>query len=506
MSRTLDANIYPSDKSYQTLQSSKLPEPFQILPSTCTDLRSTVLHQIHHLVQKQKTRCLTTQEEDALDDGFMLCDLRTVQRKLKAWHLMFPRIKPFFALKCNPDPMVAGVLGLDRNSGFDCASIAEIKLALKVTDNDCRRAVYANPQRAISDLDQSLFLGIGALTFDGKEELTKVHDAYKRLVRNFRKDQDILDNEESTLQEPLPPQMILRLVVPDRHSSVPLGEKFGAPPDRVEDLVEYALELGLDVIGCSFHCGSGCHDPDAYYSAIKIAKEAIDAINSVIDRKNHTDGGNRSECTVLDIGGGYPGLDGSGGDDHRFSATENKFDCGVINPHADDYEDETAYKIAKVVSPLVDELFGNDTPIQIISEPGRYFVEAAFAFCARIYSVKVEEIDGMERRTYFIAQGVQGLFKDVLLCNETFIPIPLIVEEDELEQGVITVKNTDSSEHFLSTVHGPSGNFDVVARDCMLPKLKVGDFLIFDRMGAYTLSIGKRDSSLPIRYVLGGHR
>jgi ornithine decarboxylase len=505
MSRTLDATIYPSDLSYQTLQRSKLPEPFQNLPNTCNDLRSTVLHQIHDLIQQQKTRCLIPQEEDALDDGFMLCDLKTVQRKLKAWHLMFPRIKPFFALKCNPDPMVAGVLGLDPNSGFDCASIAEIKLALKVTDNNSRRAVYANPQRAISDLDQSLSLGIGALTFDGREELTKIKDAYERLLHNIREEKENLDNEQSDEDEPLPPQMILRLVVPDGHSSVPLGEKFGAPPDRVEPLVEYALDLGLDVIGCSFHCGSGCHDPDAYGSAIKIAKDAIDVINSIIHKKNEADGGNRSECTVLDIGGGYPGLDGAGGDDNRFSAIPTDFDRGVINPNADTDGDETAYKIAKVVSPLVDELFDNDSPIQIISEPGRYFVEASFAFCARIYSVKVEEVDGIERRTYFIAQGVQGLFKDVLLCNETFTPIPLVVDEDELEQGIITVKNTEDCEHVLSTVHGPSGTFDVVAKDCKLPRLKVGDFLIFDRMGAYTLSIGKRDSSLPIRYVVGGH-
>lgn len=504
MSRTLDATIYPTDQSYQTLQSSKLPEPFQILPNTCTDLRSTVLHQIHDLIQQQKTRPLTSQEEDALDDGFMLCDLKTVQRKLKAWHLMFPRIKPFFALKCNPDPMVAGVLGLDPNSGFDCASIAEIKLALKVTGNNARRTVYANPQRSISDLDQSLSLGVEALTYDGKEELSKVQDAYHRLLQQIREEKEHLDNDDSQLQEPLPPQMILRLVVPDGHSSVPLGEKFGAPPDRVEDLVEYALELGLDVIGCSFHCGSGCHDPDAYGSAIKIAKEAIDVVNSVIQRKNQADGGNRGECTILDIGGGYPGLDGFGGDDHRFSAIQNDFDRGVINADADTDEDETAYKIAKVVSPLVDELFDTDSRIQIISEPGRYFVEASFAFCARIYSVKVEEMNGIERRTYFIAQGVQGLFKDVLLCNETFTPIPLIVDEDELEQGIITVKKTEDADHVPSTVHGPSGNFDVVARECMLPKLKVGDFLIFDRMGAYTLSIGKRDSSLPIRYVVGG--
>eukprot|EP00957_Ditylum_brightwellii_P171481 13054269-Ditylum_brightwellii.AAC.3 len=45
--------------------------------------------------------------EDALDDGFILCDLSVIQSKLKAWRYMFPRITPYFALKCNPDEMVA---------------------------------------------------------------------------------------------------------------------------------------------------------------------------------------------------------------------------------------------------------------------------------------------------------------------------------------------------------------------------------------------------------------
>ena len=95
--------------------------------------------------------------------------------------------------------------------------------------------------------------------------------------------------------------------------------------------------------------------------------------------------------------------------------------------------------------------------------------------------------------------------EEEVIPDPVTVTVPLVVDEDELEQGIITVKNTEDCEHVLSTVHGPSGTFDVVAKDCKLPRLKVGDFLIFDRMGAYTLSIGKRDSSLPIRYVVGGH-
>ena len=152
----------------------------------------------------------------------------------------------------------------------------------------------------------------------------------------------------------------------------------------------------------------------------------------------------------------------------------------------------------------MEELFPKDSsPIHIISEPGRYFVEAAFVYCARIYSAKVENETGF--RTYYISQGVQGLFKDVLLCDEIFIPIPLMVEEGDDSGAISMVNERSNGTLYESTIFGPSGeSFDVVCKSCQLPEMKIGDWLIFDRMGAYTLSIAARDSSLPVRYILGG--
>eukprot|EP01083_Nonionella_stella_P210739 762623_1 len=510
MARTIDASILPlgdcSTKSSDQL-SKHLPKPFQIIPNECQNIPETVLDQIKNLIQKQELlQTLTPQEEDAIDDGFILCDLKTIQRKLVAWRRLFPRIKPFFALKCNPDIMVAHTLGLDPSCGFDCASIAEIKLALSSTGNERTRCIYANPQRARDDLDQALNLNIGALTFDGVEELRKVKDAYNRRIETWSQSSEV-END----QRPPPPQMVIRLLVPDGHSSVPLGEKFGVAPDRVERLTQEALNLGLEVIGVSFHCGSGCHDPQAYGEAIMIASQAIDDVNGAIRKWNESAqvSSRMPECTLLDIGGGYPGLCGAGGDSSRFSSVKSSFDKAesVGSSHENNeidmggiQSDNTAHAIAKVVTPLVDELFCPDgSPIQIISEPGRYFVESAFIYCARIYSAKVDDDDG--KRHYFIAQGVQGLFKDVLLCDETFTPIPLKVTESNA-----TAENISNSALLQSAVHGPSGeNFDIVSsKDCMLPALNVGDWLIFDRMGAYTLSIAARNSSLPVRYVLGG--
>lgn len=48
----------------------------------------------------------------------------------------------------------------------------------------------------------------------------------------------------------------------------PLSKKFGASLHTCRGLLEQAKELGLDVIGVSFHVGSGCIDPEAFSLAI----------------------------------------------------------------------------------------------------------------------------------------------------------------------------------------------------------------------------------------------
>jgi len=129
---------------------------------------------------------------------------------------------------------------------------------------------------------------------------------------------------------------------------------------------------------------------------------------------------------------------------------------------------------------------------------GRYFVEGAFALCSRIYRVDHE---GVDKRHYFIAQGVQGVFKDCLLCSEIFVPIPLSL--DDCSTDDYHNNSSEKDKLIQSTVHGPSGeDYDIICRDYPLPLLNIGDWLIFDRLGAYTLSIAARNGRPPVRYVI----
>ena len=60
----------------------------------------------------------------------------------------------------------------------------------------------------------------------------------------------------------------------------------------------------------------------------------------------------------------------------------------------------------------------------------------------------------------------------------------------KLESSGGNSTDEDEDRHlYASTVFGPTcDSIDVVARSVLLPKLKVGDFLYFQNMGAYTMA------------------
>jgi hypothetical protein len=65
------------------------------------------------------------------------------------------------------------------------------------------------------------------------------------------------------------------------------------------------------------------------------------------------------------------------------------------------------------------------------------------------------------------------------------------------EDGFMTLQASEHSEDnksqnvdlYASTVFGPTcDSIDVIARSVLLPKLKVGDWMYFNNMGAYTMA------------------
>ncbi|CAL5332078.1 unnamed protein product [Camellia sinensis] len=205
-----------------------------------------------------------------LKEPFYVLDLGVVASLMDQWTRTLPTVRPFYAVKCNPNPAFLGVLAA-LGSSFDCASRAEIEtvLSLGVSPD---RIVYANPCKAESHIKYAASVGVNLTTFDSKEEIVK--------IRKYHPNCDLL----------------IRVKSPDDGGArCPLGPKYGALPEEIAPLLQAAQTAGLTVSGISFHIGSGATESGAYKAAIAAAKGVFDVASQL----------GMPEMHVLNIGGGF---------------------------------------------------------------------------------------------------------------------------------------------------------------------------------------------------------
>ncbi|KAH9981904.1 ornithine decarboxylase [Russula compacta] len=379
------------------------------------------------------------------EKAYFVADLSYVYNQYQRWKHRLPEIEPFYAVKCNPDPYVLRLMAA-LGTGFDCASNGEIAQVLPL-NVDPARIIYANPCKAVSFIKNAARLGVDTMTFDNVDELYKVARAYSTA------------------------KLVIRILTDDSKSLCRLGLKFGAPLVTVPGLLTKAKDLGLDVIGVSFHVGSGCYDPSAFSDAVRCARAAFDMGLAA--------GYNFS---LLDVGGGF--------EDATFDAT------------------------ADVLRDAIDFHFPDRTGLRIIAEPGRYFVSRAFRLAVNIIARRAplsgeetteikDESNDQPSVMYYINDGVYGAFNCILFDHQEVHPYVLSMN------GSFHFPGTESLQ--LSSIWGPTcDSIDCVCGVTKLPEgLRVGDWLAFDNMGAYTLCAASQFNGFAVSRVTytsgGGH-
>ncbi|NBV43087.1 type III PLP-dependent enzyme, partial [bacterium] len=61
------------------------------------------------------------------ESAFYVMDAGEVLRLWDVWTAAMPRVHPFYAVKCNPDKALLGLLA-SLGAGFDVASLAELEV------------------------------------------------------------------------------------------------------------------------------------------------------------------------------------------------------------------------------------------------------------------------------------------------------------------------------------------------------------------------------------------
>ncbi|KAL8764366.1 MAG: hypothetical protein Q9184_000071 [Pyrenodesmia sp. 2 TL-2023] len=204
------------------------------------------------------------------EDAFFVADMGEVYRQHLRWKMNLKRVKPHYAVKCNPDTEVLRLLAA-LGTGFDCASKAEIEqvLALGV---DPARIIYAQPCKTKSYVRYAAEHGVKQMTFDNADELYKIKAHFPDA------------------------ELFLRILTDDSSSLCRLSLKFGASLDCTKELLQLAKDLDLHVTGVSFHVGSGASDPQAFAKAVQDSRAVFDQAADV-----------GFDLKTLDVGGGFSG-------------------------------------------------------------------------------------------------------------------------------------------------------------------------------------------------------
>lgn len=356
-------------------------------------------------------------------------------------------------------------------AGFDCASKNEIQQVLDIGVSP-DRIIFANPCKQASNIKYAYKKGVDYMTFDNEYELYKIKECHPNA------------------------KIVLRMITNDKNAVCQFSMKFGADIPTAYKLIKIAVELDLELVGVSFHCGSGQMDPLSFSESISNARHLFDYA-----RENHS-----CKMHLLDIGGGYPG-------DSKELELFNSI-SGEINKSLEEHFSEAYF----------DQINGtNEKKLKIIAEPGRYYACSAFTLCVNVIAKRVMEqsedqeradkkaiaekdsqvlniqemgselelmtdvIDTGKSMMYYINDGAYASFNCLFYDHSVVEPILL---GDKCRSG---------KKLFKSSIWGPTcDGLDLINPECHIPELEIGEFLAYKDMGAYTLSGAVAFNGIPL--------
>jgi ornithine decarboxylase len=347
------------------------------------------------------------------NDHFYVVDVNQIIKQYNLWKRELPFIRPYYAIKSNPDPIIIKIL-TSLGCGADCASKTEIVNALDYLQPS--DVIYANPCKEITHIQFARSHDVDLLTFDSEMELHKIKINHPKA------------------------KLILRIKVDDSSSRCKFGVKFGCEEDNIHAILNLVKVLELNLVGVSFHVGSGCSSTGSFTKAISDARKVF----------NLSSEKNNKKLTILDIGGGFPGFD-----------TE----CGITFPD-----------IAKEIRDSFEKNFGDiKDEIQVIAEPGRFFCTKSHTLVFKNIGIKNKN-DKENKKVkfqYTINEGIYGSFSAVMFDYAKPIIKPFNERNEE--------------ELYQSTVFGPTcDSLDKITEEAMLPEMAVGDWCFVENFGAYT--------------------
>ena len=123
------------------------------------------------------------------NSAFYIVNVKKIVEQYEKWVEHLPRVKPFYAVKCNPNPVITKILS-KFDIGYDCASKNEISQVIN-QGVDPKNIIYANPCKASDQIRFARSEDVDLMTFDDVHELYKIklYHPHARLVLRIKTDE-----------------------------------------------------------------------------------------------------------------------------------------------------------------------------------------------------------------------------------------------------------------------------------------------------------------------------
>lgn len=345
----------------------------------------------------------TILEEHNQNSSFYIVDLGEIVRRYRQWVRLLPTVKPYYAVKCNPNAVICKLMSL-MGSGFDVASKNEITIVK--SDAKYGDVIYAHPYKDCASLQYARAADIDLSVFDSIYELDKI-----KVFHPFCK-------------------LLLRIKVDDAKSACRFSTKFGAETSdlsKIDTIVRYAQTSNLNIVGVSFHVGSDCSEPTQYYEAIKLAR----AVFTIGEKYGFN-------MSMLDLGGGFPGKKG----ESYLRLFENI--CDNINR-------------------AVSEFFTDVKNLKVMAEPGRYFVQTSHTLVVNVIgkNMRTNQETGTQEFMYYMNDGVYGSFNCIMFDHQHPEILPYNERHEEKKyHSTIFGRTCDSIDVIANDIQLPQLEID----------------------------------------------
>ena len=230
-------------------------------------------------------------------------------------------------------------------------------------------------------------------------------------------------------------RVFVRLVTALGGALLEMSSKYGCRPEEASKLLAHVAQAGAQPC-LTFHVGSQCLSPFSYAQAIEIAQRTI-TLSGV-------------EIAALDIGGGFPTAY-----------------AGQEPPPYHWYFD--------MIKEALNNLGRPD--LKVMCEPGRALVAQGISLVTQVVMRRGDRL--------YLNDGIYGSFDEqrFISFDEDYPPSGITLDA----KGKAKIL---SGEKRPFRAYGPTcDSADVLPRPVMLPDtIATGDFVMFDAMGAYTVS------------------